>query len=232
MTTGVLHIRPRRKKELRYEADTRMRARSKVSGELGFTIVELMLALGLGGILLLGVLALCSYYNQYFAYSRALSTRNELIAEVKAFGSSLSVLQASAQAPENSDLANCLSGVACNTIALPLALYAPNSLASQSALSGTASNPRFYNINGSPCPRSMTVPTSQCPLEVYTSFVPQCPASPPASMVPSSTCSGVPPDVIVVIYTVQQAEGISLGPNGVGQLAPFSGTIIVQGPYL
>lgn len=180
----------------------------------------------IGGFLLLGAAQLVVSYFQFSAYSQAMATRDDLIAQLKSVGASTKVLQASAQAPENSLLQGCLTGtgLGCTASGGPLTLYY-GPVAPGNAISGPVSGtPVYYNIDGSRCVPAVGEP---CVLEVTTSFISQCPASPPDNLIPQPNCMG-PPDIVEIIYNIQQVPGTTLGLSQL-RLAPYTGTILVRG---
>jgi hypothetical protein len=195
---------------------------------VGTSLVDLITSSAIMGVAFLGASSVFQNYYKFNSYQQAVHTRNQLLAEIKTYGSSLAVLQRSATMPENQTLNQCLSGISCNTTTeQPLTLYpmVNAGTTADAALTGGTNSPRFYDINGKACPITVTAATTLCPFQVSTSFIPQCGANPPSQLSPSSTCTS--PDMIEVVYTITQAA--ALAQSG-GQLQTYTGTIIVQGP--
>jgi prepilin-type N-terminal cleavage/methylation domain-containing protein len=210
-----------------------MRSKVDHQHDVGFTLIEIVVALGIASIVFLAAGLLLNTFNQNSTYVQAMQTRNSLLSSIKSLGSTLSVIQNSANAPENAVLKQCLSGAGCvaSAIPTPVSIYQT----SIEVTNGTPISPRFYSVNGLPCPPSLTFGNPECPLQVTTGYVFQCPANPPLQMLPPLNCSG-PPDFLQISYSVSQATDstgklIPLGENK-GSLAAFTGVIIVKGPHL
>lgn len=229
-----------------------MNSAKKSRQQLGFSLVELLLAIGLLAVFINLSLIFSDSLQRSLRISRTTSTRDRILAGVRNIAGMPTALRASTRAaqangtPVNPDLYNCVASVlinACQTNQeYPLTLFSPVvaldatgnplGLLPIASPAGASTNMHFDSF-GVPC---ATV-SADCPFTVSTSFLPQCPpntlpATPPATsdpaylslLAPMPTCTIA--ETINVIYTVQ-VDPIALAANP--ELAvfstPFSGSV-------
>jgi prepilin-type N-terminal cleavage/methylation domain-containing protein len=210
----------------------------------GFTLVELLVVLGICTLLaVFGGEAMANYSKQTM-FTRVISARNDLLHQITAYAGSQYAITNSAKMPGNSYLAACLgqsSSVTCTSdTPYPMTLYPPGNSASmtaESAISGPDNSvltppgivqPRYFSALGSPCPTSVTAATANCPIGVTTFFMAQCPPNFASGLDPATTCSGQMAEVIKVFYSIQPAPGVALGGAGIAQIQGYNGVLTLD----
>lgn len=218
----------------------------------GFSLVELLLAIGLLSIFINLSMIFSDSLQRSLRLSRTTSTRDRILAGVRNIAGMPTALRASTRAaqadgtPVNPDLYNCVASVLINQCQTdkdyPLTLFSPVialdatgnplGLLPIASPAGAATNMHFDSF-GAPC----STVSADCPFTVSTSFRPQCPpnilpASPPptsdpaylALLAPMPSCTIA--EAVSVTYTVQ-VDPIALAANpelGVFS-SPFSGSV-------
>jgi prepilin-type N-terminal cleavage/methylation domain-containing protein len=154
----------------------------------GFSLMEMMVAIGLSAILLMGVTSMNSFTHNSMSNMHAVLYRDEIVKMVQQLSSSPMALKNSLNYSGNTALAGCVNGVAgqCTPgTEYPFTLFDT----ANSPVTGTAPNPIsdvsqpgvpfFYSVlDGSLCRTStgtpITAATNVCGFEVVTSFIPTC----------------------------------------------------------
>jgi Tfp pilus assembly protein PilV len=170
----------------------------------GSTIIEIMIALGLVGLVSLGIFSLSQETLKTIQSNQLATTRDQLATEFRQNAGRLRNLKNSLNQPENQTFFNCAcgQGSGCDTAkSYTLALYDDaGSTATPKAL------PLFYDYSGIPCDKT----ASNCAIEVQISFMAQCkPILPSADPTPPAICAaGAPAEFFSVNFTIQQNSNI------------------------
>lgn len=163
----------------------------------GSTITEIMIALGLVGLVSLGIFSLSQDTLKTIQANQLAATRDQLATQFRQSAGRVRNLKLSLTKSENQDFFNCVcgQGSGCES-AKPytnFALYDDSNL--------NAAIPTYYDYSGIPCEH----PTAtNCAIKVTVSFVAQCkPTLPSADPTPPATCVGVPVEFFAVNFTIQ-----------------------------
>lgn len=200
----------------------------------GFTLVELLIAIGILSIFITMSLIFSQNVNRSSDLGRTTSTRDTLWLKIRnvsgmpsALRNSIKAAVAGTTTPVNKDLNNCVSGLqanACvNNQTYPLVLFSPTvSLDAAGNPLGllpitsykNSPTPSYFNSFGSPCVKG----TPDCLFIVYTSFAPQCPPpmlpqSPPATSDPNYLDYLKPMDICTIAEVVNVNYTIELDPD-------------------
>jgi prepilin-type N-terminal cleavage/methylation domain-containing protein len=186
----------------------------------GFTLLEVMVAMGLGIIFFLGSLNFIQMNSAASTLNRTISSRARILAGIRSVAGMPASLRASMRAmssksePVNLGLRNCVGGVNpkdCKnghnyslTLYLPEVILDPVTKVATSLIPITAPPARFDTF-GQSCSKL----SAACPLVVSTTFTPQCPPPPMASpshanagnLAPASVCTVA--ELVAVTYSVQ-----------------------------
>lgn len=211
----------------------------------GFGLVEILVAAGIGSVVMMGMSSMMTSMNQSLRSTRTLSSRDQLYTRIgreaanpTALGQSVSFVGTPAF-PANgpgSMMYKCVNGGTLNgCVARNSTTYAPisygftltDTMGIPVAGPDTA-NSAVYDTMGAPCGSATTVAASvNCPVIAYTSFVPVCPGATPATSVQCDRATG-----IIVTYTLEQRSGIPV-PTGTS-FAVFKsmyGTVTTSIPF-
>jgi hypothetical protein len=217
--------------------------------EQGFSLVEVQVGLGLLLLMAVAAMTFSSMNEKKIQLLRTRSAQERIVSAVRTFAGMPAALRNSMRAStggqqKNPVLYACTSGNPANSCPnggaqIPLTLYSPLvaldgagnpvGIRAVSAPSNSPTGARF-DVFGQPC----TIPSSECPIEVFTSFQAQCPPAPvplldpsvvnPALLVQMPVCTIA--DLIHVTYTIR------LDPNLAGQypvlqsfIKPVTGSI-------
>lgn len=201
-------------------ADTESVERSRPSGaHAGFSLVEVLVALGVLGGMSLIVLSIGNLQNNTLQGSQAVATRDQLKTLLDRYLTSRTLLKNSLEYTGNAgnrELNYCINGVqgeenfpecptpheagqaCCPHVASgskSFVVLDPSDPAKSRILSGTEDAPARFDIHGAPCASK----SAQCSLEVVSRFVSTC-ADPTQEK--CATASRV-----IVKYEVRQADG-------------------------
>ncbi|MFL5815911.1 MAG: FtsB family cell division protein [Bdellovibrionia bacterium] len=215
------------------------------SDSRGFGLVEIMIAAGIGSVVMLSMSSMMTSMNQSLRGTRTLSSRDQLYtrfgreaANPTSLGQSLTFVGTTAF-PANgpgSMMDKCVNGGTPNgCVARNSTTYAPisygftltDALGNPVAGPDTA-NAAVYDTMGAACgSASTTSPSINCPVIAYTSFVPVCPGATPAASVQCDRATS-----IIVTYTLEQRSGISI-PAGTtfAVFKPMAGTVTTAIPF-
>lgn len=162
----------------------------------GNTIVEIMIALGLVGLVSLGIFSLSQETLKTIQSNQLAATRDQLAMQFRQSAGRILNLRLSLTKPENQDFLNCVCGTAsgCTSAkSYPLSLY-DNSVPDEPIQT-------FYDYSGIPCKETAT----NCTIKVTTNFVAQCkPTLPSADPTAPASCVGTPVEFFAVTFTIQQ----------------------------
>ncbi|MFS4460719.1 Tfp pilus assembly protein FimT/FimU [Bdellovibrio sp. HCB2-146] len=162
----------------------------------GHTVIEIAIALGLVGLVSLGIFSLTQETLKNIQHSKLATTRDQLATQFRQSAGRMKNLRLSLTKPENEAFLNCVcgKGSGCTSAqSYPLSLY-------DDALPDKPIS-TFYDYAGMPCDQN----ADSCAIRVTVNFVPQCkPVLPSADPTPPATCVGVPVEFFAVSFTVQQ----------------------------
>jgi Tfp pilus assembly protein PilV len=171
----------------------------------GHTLVEIMIALGLVGLVSLGIFSLSQETLKNIQSNQLATTRDQLAMQFRQNAGRPRILKNSLKRPENQFFFNCVcgQGSGCNTATdYNLALYDDAGLPADSKPLAL-----FYDYSGMPCDKT----ASNCAIEVKITFVAQCkPDLPAADPTPPATCAvGAPVEFFAVRYSISQNSNIT-----------------------
>lgn len=217
----------------------------------GFTLLEVMVAMGLGVVFLLGSINYMKMQSNTTLLLRTISSKDRVVATMQANAGMAAALRASMRAVNtsgkfiNPDLRNCAGGLTysgCSNATLyRLTLFNPVITLNQSTGAAvgvtpmtapspfqSGDNPAYYDTFGQACSQ----PGPACPLQVSTSFTAQCAPSPLPSPAPNpltvqyfqpaAMCTVA--DVINVTYTIQLNSSVPTNSNLSAFIQPITGT--------
>ncbi|HEY8271408.1 MAG TPA: prepilin-type N-terminal cleavage/methylation domain-containing protein [Pseudobdellovibrionaceae bacterium] len=188
------------------------------SSNSGFTLVEVLVATGLFGLLTAAVAIAAMAFLKSAQQTNLRITRDQIVTQLKMTALNKKAILLSIKKPENVALYNCVCGVGtCANVQQPylaFTLYGTN---------GNIESPLYYDSSGSPCD-----PTSpQCVVRVKTSFFAQCkPDLASVNQNPPLTCNGTPAEFVSIVYTVDENPAAVSGQSV--RLKPVSGPIYIQ----
>lgn len=196
--------------------------RKSASNQKGFTLTELVIALGLGSITMMSLMAVMSLQTNASQRIRAVDARDALVDLVKRHANGIGI-RASARQVQNAALKDCIDQVVCKSLEEnPVALFPPNG--SLEPVSGSPAEPRRYNVAGAPCALG-SAPSSYCVFEIITTYRAQCRPNFAQTLQPAAECSGESPEIIEVFYTIQTAPGVNTG--ALGTFRSVQGSVVV-----
>ncbi len=175
------------------------RTRLKSSSNGGFTLIDVVMATVLGGILalILGAISLSMMSSMHS--SNLEISRNEAVATVRKLASDLKALRVTLNQIENVPLSDCVCGSTSGCQSLQA--YALNLYDSSGS---PLENPAYFNSQGIPCKGT----EGDCLIKVSTTFMAEClPTLPSANPVPPKSCV-IPAEFIQVIYLVEQNPNV------------------------
>jgi len=164
----------------------------------GNSAIEIMIALGLIGLVTLGIFGLSQDVLKYIQRNKISTARDQLAAQFRQSAGRIANLKLSLTKPENQDFFNCVCGQGTGCVSArpySLSLYDP----------AKADTPiqTYYDSSGVPCLKT----AENCVIEVNLGFVAQCapPTLPAADPTPLAAC-GTAVEFFAVTYTVQRNE--------------------------
>lgn len=167
----------------------------------GFSIFELMVALGMGSIVLLLVIFISHDVSKSLMRNQLVTARNQILISMRQSAEDLSALRISLKKTENTQFYACVCGstVECRSAqSYPLTIF--------DAAHVTTPIPKFYDSNGVPCDNT----SGHCPVEVETKFLAQCrPTLPSENPTPPAACVGQPAEFIAITYLVKQNPAVA-----------------------
>jgi prepilin-type N-terminal cleavage/methylation domain-containing protein len=184
----------------------------------GFTLVEVLVATGLFGIVTAGAAVAAMAFLKNAQETSLRMTRDQVVTQLRMTATNKKAILLSMKKPENIAFYNCICGKGtCTNMQQPFASF------SLFDNSGQLQGPAYYDSSGMPC----DFHSPQCALRVITKFYAQCkPDLTSGNQNPSASCNGIPADFVTVYYTVDE------NPNSAGQqrvpLRPVSGPIYIQ----
>lgn len=192
-----------------------MHSTKLLKNRFGFSLVEILVALGVMSILMLGIITLVENTNKSGMATRMALTRDRLTNLVTLYISRTGALKNSIINAGNANFDRCVNTSIAGTLdctAGPvndLFLLEP---VGATVFAGPPANPSRYDANGGPCP-ALSV---NCPLEVITSFTAVCPGA-------TATCDQA--QSVQVTYIVQLAPALGNQGNWLGTVASRTATI-------
>jgi prepilin-type N-terminal cleavage/methylation domain-containing protein len=187
-----------------------------MSSQSGHTLLELVVVMGLLGILALAISSLTGIFFESSQQANLSATRDQIVLDLRRTAEDPRALRASLKKPGNTSFFNCACGGALceNLIASPLNVY---------SASGELQSPRYYNGNGGPCQ-----PTDRgCVIRVQTTFLAQCmPDLKTTTQLPPADCAPAAAEVIAVLFQVDQNPLSNTG--GVVMVRNVSGAVYQQ----
>jgi prepilin-type N-terminal cleavage/methylation domain-containing protein len=205
--------------------------------EPGYSLVEVMIAVGITGVILLAAARFMSGFTEETVHQQIVQARDGLALRIQATAASVNQMLQNMQQAANRALLDCLAGATSCRASLPCpfpvtsgstqcrypyTLYDPP-FPSTNVLTGPFNQPTYYNRRGGLCP-NLTAASTECPFEVSTSFSIICRPGPSG---PAADCLNVAAETVRVDYTVKVADGVAL--PGSRQLVPKSGYAIFDG---
>lgn len=219
----------------------------------GFTMIEVVVALGLVSIFAIMVINYTSILGKQSNINRSNNTKNRILSGIRDLAGMPASLRVSMRAsangvPINPKLLACaggnpVNGCKDNDIATPFTLFSPiierwpnGTIKGAVPISAPFDSPKVMRFDtfGAYCEK-VTAPTPTCPLLVFTSFKAQCgpppaPATPPSpvtlALVPQAECTIA--DVIEVTYQVKLDPALEVtDPELKSFITPISGTVVV-----
>lgn len=215
----------------------------------GFTLMEVLAALGILSIVIYIALTYSSTNSQNTALARYVGTKNRVVATIRDFASMPATLRSSMLASLNGVSVNpqllaCAGGEpvnSCNSgVEYPFTMFSPimgrdstGAIIGVQPISAAKASPNPFRVDsfGSPC----TVAGPDCSLMIFTSMIAQCgpavqTASPPSpinnEILPQATCTVA--DVIQVNYFIQVDQNlIATNPGLVSMLGTTSGSVTI-----
>lgn len=169
---------------------------SRRLSNLGFTLIEVLLATGLLGLLVIAIAAATVTLMKELRRSTLIQTRNQIVNQLRVAATDVRSVAMTMSKPENRELYNCVCGVdTCANIQQPFVAVSLYDAA------GQLQSPAFYDEAGMPCS-----PTQEnCLIRVETTFFAQCmPQFTTANQNPPQTCNGTAAEFIAVMYKVDQ----------------------------
>lgn len=164
--------------------------RSKRSG---FTLLELIVATGVFGLLTMVIATVLSQVFKMREQNQMVSTRDEVVIQTRMAAANIMGLRASISKPNNLQLKQCICGGGClgwENFALELW----NSGGTEQL------TPRFYDANGTPCQAN----EPKCFFQVTAIFIAQCrPPLPSPDPTPPANCN-MPAEFLNVRITVEK----------------------------
>lgn len=179
-----------------------------VRTEVGFTLIEVLIAASLTVVVMMGVASMYSAQQRNVVNNQTVMTRNFLqiqldryLADEHALARTLAYTGTGGAG--NVALANCYSpsGAVCQQTSSQGFVLLD---ATGAIISGTSSSPARYDYTGKSC----TTPNAACLFEVFTEFKSTCP-NPPGT----TPCSA--PDVLSATYTIRQSPNVKKPVGGV-----------------
>jgi Tfp pilus assembly protein PilV len=162
----------------------------------GSTLIEIIIALGLIGMVTMGIISLSQDTLQNIQSNKLAATRDQLATQFRQSAGRIKILRFSLNKPENLEFYNCVCGQGAGCASAQprdLVLYDPSAPNKPIDM--------FYDYSGLPCLETAT----NCTIKVTLKFVPQCaPVLPSADPTPPASCVGVPAEFFAVSFTVQQ----------------------------
>lgn len=168
-------------------------------GRGGFTMIELVVGLGLISVFLLGTGSYFNFASQDRVRERDASTRDDLVYALTSSAMIPTTLRNSYLNTSNHPLSDCLNSNAVFVTLPPLPPVPPDPAkqdcasgqtydlvlldaifvgGSSGAHTGTQSAPLLYHSDGTPCPPPIAA-GDYCPIQAWTTFTPQCPPAVP-----------------------------------------------------
>lgn len=186
----------------------------------GHTIVEIIIALGLVGLVSMGIFSLSQDTLKNIQSSKLSTTRDQLATQFRASAGRIKNLRLSLAKPENVDFYNCVcgKGSGCTSYKLyeSLALYDDSDTERAIAT--------YYDHSGIPCESSSA---GSCTIQVKLSFRAQCkPTLPSADPSPPLNCVGVPVEFFAINYEILQNESSKISHGNL--FKPVSGWVYTQ----
>jgi prepilin-type N-terminal cleavage/methylation domain-containing protein len=204
-------------------------SRTDILNRAGFTLIEIMIAAAIMGVLVMGFTEFVARQNLVIKGTRALAERDALVNRLSRIAGNPVALTNSANDATNSSnqFHDCVlgggSGTACNmatcSAAAPCGLTLLDSTAPTGIkVAGPPNNPQYYDLTGAPC-TPFSPKDSNCAIQAIAQYYPNC-------GVAGSPCSMARD--ITVKYTIQQTPGILLaaGPT----MQPASNTVVSMIP--
>ncbi len=181
----------------------------------GFSLVEILVALGIMAGLMLGIVTLVENTNKSSMATRLSLTRDRLTNLVTLYVSRTAALKNSLTHANNSYFERCVnSNIAGTTDCTAGTTYALTLLepVGTNIFAGTTAAPSRYDANGAPC----AAVSNGCPLEVITSFVAVCPGA-------TAVCDQA--QSLQVTYLVRKSPALTSPPTWIGTIADRTATI-------
>ena len=181
----------------------------------GFGLIEVMIALAIMSISMMGFLQMMATQHQASSFTQSVSTRNLMQTQIERYivdPNALTQTMADVADAGNVALNNCYNAVGASCVeALNVPFYMLD--AQNVKITGIDTAPIRYDINGSIC----AGPASpNCMFEVFTSYESRCPGASPCGS----------PSVLTVTYTIRQAPGLTTA--GVTPLKVVSKTVTIN----
>lgn len=183
----------------------------------GNTVVEIMIALGLVGLVSLGIFSLSQETLKNIQSNQLATTRDQLAMQFRQSAGRIRNLKLTLKKPENEKFLNCVCGTGsgCTSAkSYPLSLY-DDSVPEEAVKT-------FYDYSGIPCEEK----ASNCAIKVTITFTAQCkPPLPSTDPTPPVSCDGVPVEFFAITYLIEQ----NTSPSKNGNLfKPVSGSTFTQ----
>gem|GEM_PF-6820406 len=169
----------------------------------GFTLVEMMISMGLAGGMALLVATIMQSNARSVIQNQANHTRDELANQIRKSISNPRMIAVTAQQAggsgvpaTNLDLKRCIEGTgpSCTTTsAVSLWLY--EQITQNGAIQrvgGNAAAPKFYDTRGNPCADTVTAADGRCRIRVVVTFQPVCPSPDMVNPASATDCRALP----------------------------------------
>lgn len=173
--------------------------KSKFAKAAGFTVIEIIVAVGLFGIMVSAIALVSADTIKNIRQTRMSMTRDQVVNQLRTTITNNKAILKSLKMPANTAFYNCMCGQGTcshmqkvNGQFLPFTLYDAG---------GNIQSPRFFDDSGAPCQPQ----NAHCSIRVTTTFFAQCrPDLSSVNQNPPLTCNGTPADFIAVMYRVDE----------------------------
>jgi Tfp pilus assembly protein PilV len=199
-----------------------MSAVRQSSSIAGFTVVEVLVAVALFGLITVAVAMVLAAFLKNTQQTSLRITRDQVVNQLRMTLNNSKAIVNSLKKPENLAFHNCLCGIGtCKNMEkvatgdfLPFSFY---------DVSDSKLSTAFYDTAGIPCDPI----GAQCLIRVKTTFFAQClPDFTSANQNPPSSCDGTPAEFVAIVYTVDENPA-TLDQQSL-HLKPISGPVYIQ----
>jgi prepilin-type N-terminal cleavage/methylation domain-containing protein len=193
-------------------------ARVGLRSTAGYTLMEILVATGLLGILATGFSVTSMAFFKHSQQSNLQISRDQVVVQLRVVATHQKSIFKSLKDPANAAFRNCACGIGtCTNMKEPFAAF------TLLDSSGSIQSPAYYDSSGVSCDPL----NPRCLIRVRTTFFAQCQpdlASP--SQNPRASCDGTPAEFVGIFYVVDENPNSAKLP--IAHLKPVSGPIYLQ----